>query len=59
MTTIISGLILAQYGSGPIKGFAVTLLVGMIASLFTSVVCTRLAFDWWVRGRRSKTLSVG
>jgi preprotein translocase subunit SecD len=59
MTTIISGLILAQYGTGPIKGFAVTLLVGMIASLFTSVVCTRLAFDWWVRGRRSKTLSVG
>ncbi len=59
MTTIISGLILAQYGSGPIKGFAITLLVGMIASLFTSVVCTRLAFDWWVRGRRSKTLSVG
>lgn len=59
MTTFISGLILAQYGSGPIKGFAITLLVGMVASLFTSVVCTRLAFDWWVRGRRSKTLSVG
>jgi preprotein translocase subunit SecD len=59
MTTFISGLILAQYGSGPIKGFAITLLVGMVASLFTSVVCTRLAFDWWVRGRRAKTLSVG
>jgi preprotein translocase subunit SecD len=59
MTTFISGLILAQYGTGPIKGFAITLLVGMVVSLFTSVVCTRLAFDWWVRGRRSKTLSVG
>lgn len=59
MTTFISGLILAQYGSGPIKGFAVTLLVGMVVSLFTSIICTRLAFDWWVRGLRVKTLNVG
>ena len=59
MTTFIAGLILAQYGSGPIKGFAVTLLVGMVASLFTSVICTRLAFDWWVRGRKVKTLDLG
>ena len=59
MTTFISGLILAQYGTGPIKGFAVTLLVGMVVSLFTSVVCTRLAFDWWVRGRKVKTLNLG
>ncbi|MCC6644364.1 MAG: protein translocase subunit SecD [Polyangiaceae bacterium] len=59
MTTFISGLILAQYGTGPIKGFAVTLLLGMVVSLFTSVVCTRLAFDWWVRGRKVKVLSVG
>jgi preprotein translocase subunit SecF len=59
MTTFIAGLILAQYGSGPIKGFAVTLLVGMVASLFTSVICTRLCFDWWVRGRKVKTLDLG
>jgi preprotein translocase subunit SecD len=59
MTTFISGLILAQYGTGPIKGFAVTLLVGMVVSLFTSIVCTRLAFDWWVRGRKVKTLNLG
>lgn len=59
MTTFISGLILAQYGSGPIKGFAVTLLVGMVVSLFTSVICTRLAFDWWIRGHRASTLNVG
>ena len=59
VTTFISGLILAQYGSGPIKGFAVTLIVGILASLFTGVVCTRLVFDWWVRGRRLKTLNVG
>ncbi len=59
VTTFISGLILAQYGTGPIKGFAVTLIVGILASLFTGVVCTRLVFDWWVRGRRLKTLDLG
>jgi preprotein translocase subunit SecD len=59
VTTFISGLILAQYGTGPIKGFAVTLIVGILASLFTGVVCTRLIFDWWVRGRKIKTLNIG
>ncbi len=59
MTTFISGLILAQYGTGPIKGFAVTLLVGMVVSLYTSVICTRLGFDFYVRGLRKKTIPVG
>jgi preprotein translocase subunit SecD len=59
VTTLISGLILYQYGTGPIKGFAVTLMVGIAASLFTGVVCTRLMFDWAVRGRRLKKLSLG
>lgn len=59
VTTLISGLILAQYGSGPIKGFAVTLIVGIAVSLFTGVVCTRLMFDWAVRARRVKKLYLG
>jgi preprotein translocase subunit SecD len=59
MTVFISGLILAQYGSGPVKGFAVTLIVGILCSLFTGFFCTRLVFDWWVRGARVKRLSVG
>jgi preprotein translocase subunit SecD len=59
VTTLISGLILFQYGTGPIKGFAVTLIVGMIISMFTGVVCTRLAFDWVVRWRKVKQLSLG
>ena len=42
MTVLISGLILAQYGSGPVKGFAVTLVIGILCSLFTGVFCTRL-----------------
>jgi preprotein translocase subunit SecD len=59
MTVFISGLILAQYGSGPVKGFAVTLVVGILCSLFTGFFCTRLSFDWWVRGAKVKRLSVG
>jgi preprotein translocase subunit SecD len=59
VTTLISALILAQYGSGPIKGFAVTLIFGIAASLFTGVVCTRLMFDWAVRHRKVKNLHLG
>jgi preprotein translocase subunit SecD len=59
VTVFISGLILAQYGSGPVKGFAVTLIVGIVCSLFTGVFCTRLVFDWWARGSKVKRLSVG
>lgn len=59
VTSFLSGLILMQYGTGPIKGFAVTLIVGVLVSLFTGVVCTRLMFDWAVRWRKVKKLSLG
>lgn len=59
VTIFISGLILAQYGTGPVKGFAITLIIGIISSLFTGVFCTRLVFDYWVRGAKVKRLSVG
>jgi preprotein translocase subunit SecD len=59
VTIFISGLILSQYGTGPVKGFAYTLIIGIVASLFTGVFCTRLVFDWWVRGAKAKRLSVG
>ncbi len=59
VTVLISGLILAQYGTGPVKGFAVALIVGIAASLYTGVFCTRLVFDWWVRHQKVKRLSVG
>jgi preprotein translocase subunit SecD len=58
-TVFISGLILMQYGTGPVKGFAVTLVIGILCSLFTGFFCTRIVFDWWVRGARVKRLSVG
>lgn len=59
VTTLISGVVLLQYGTGPVKGFAVTLLIGVLANLFTSVFATRLIFDWLVRGLRVKTLLGG
>ncbi|HTJ82458.1 MAG TPA: protein translocase subunit SecD [Polyangiaceae bacterium] len=59
VTSLISGLILMQYGTGPIKGFANALIIGMLTSLFTGVLCTRLAFDWAVRWRKVKQLSLG
>jgi preprotein translocase subunit SecD len=59
ITTFIAGVVLFQYGTGPIKGFAVTLMIGIATSLFTGVFCSRVFFDWVVRGLRVKTLNVG
>ncbi len=58
VTVFITGLILAQTGTGPVKGFAITLIIGIIASLFTGVFCTRVVFDWWAKGKTNK-ISVG
>jgi len=58
LTTAIAAFVLMQYGSGPIRGFAVTLLVGIISSVFTGVVVTRLCMDLVVGKFRPKTLSI-
>jgi preprotein translocase subunit SecD len=59
ITTMIAGVVLFQFGTGPIKGFAVTLILGICTSLFTGVFCSRVAFDWLVRGLRVQRLRVG
>jgi preprotein translocase subunit SecD len=59
VTTLISGVVLFQFGTGPIKGFASALLVGMAANLFTGVVVSRVLFDFWVRGLRPQKLDMG
>ena len=46
ITTLFAALALLQFGTGPIKGFAVTLSIGIIASMFTAIVVTRFFFDW-------------
>jgi preprotein translocase subunit SecD len=56
---LVSGLILFQFGTGPVKGFAVTLMIGIAVSLFTAVFFTRLLFDLIYMGaRRRQTLSI-
>jgi len=58
LTTAIAGLVLLQYGSGPIRGFAVTLLIGIATSIFTAVWCTRLFFDFQTNRRGFDRVSV-
>jgi preprotein translocase subunit SecD len=60
LTTLISGVVLAQYGTGPIKGFAFTLMVGVACSVFSGVVVSRVLFDIWVRSAgKNKSIYLG
>ena len=56
ITTLISAAILFQMGSGPVRGFAVTLGIGIITSVFTAFTVNRLMVSVWLRRRRPKTL---
>ncbi len=59
VTTIISALFLFQFGTGPIKGFAVTLIIGLIANMFTAVLFTRMIFDFMLsRAAKVERLSI-
>jgi len=58
VTTLIAAVVLFQFGTGAIKGFAVTLSLGVIASLFTALVMSRLIFNYILMGRKVKTLSI-
>jgi preprotein translocase subunit SecD len=56
LTTLISTLILFMFGSGPVKGFAVTLSLGIITSVFTAVVVSRMIVAFWLRRTRPQAL---
>ncbi|WP_434415166.1 protein translocase subunit SecD [Nannocystis pusilla] len=58
LTTAIAGVVLWQYGSGPIRGFAITLLIGIATSIFTAVFCTRLFFDFQANRRGFDRVSI-
>lgn len=58
LTTAIAGLVLWQYGSGPIRGFAITLLIGIATSIFTGVFSTRVFFDWQANRRGFDRVSI-
>jgi preprotein translocase subunit SecD len=58
VTTLIAALVLFQFGTGPVKGFAVTLSLGVISSLFTALILTRTVFDGYMHGRNVKAMSI-
>jgi preprotein translocase subunit SecD len=58
ITTLIAAVVLFQFGTGPVKGFAVTLSIGLLANLFTAIVVTRVIFDYLLIQRRVRTLSI-
>ncbi len=59
LTTLICGLVLFQFGAGPIRGFAVTLSIGILTTLFTCVWLTRVLVDWYMNGKNKKIGFVG
>jgi preprotein translocase subunit SecD len=58
ISTFVAGLILFQFGTGPVKGFAVTLCVGILTGLFSCIVVTRAWYDYLISQRRLATVSV-
>ncbi len=58
VTTLLAALVLLQFGTGPVRGFAVTLSIGIVASLFTAMFASRVIFDFFLQGRNIKRLSI-
>ena len=59
VTTFLVGIVLYQFGTGPVRGFALTLCIGIISSLFTAFFVTRTIFDLITRKSEQSTLSIG
>ena len=57
VTTFLLGLVLIMFGSGTIQGFAVTLCIGIVTSLFTSIFITRLVIDWMLNHKKKLSFS--
>lgn len=58
ITTGLAAIVMMEFGSGPVQGFAVTLLIGIITSVFTAIFVTRLIYDWWLTRFQVDRLSV-
>ena len=58
LTTLIAAIVLYAFGSGPIRGFAITLGLGIVTSVFTAIWLTRLIISSWLNWRRPKTLTI-
>ena len=58
VTTLITALLLFNFGSGPVKGFGVTLSIGIVASMFSAILLTRMMVVLWLKRARPKTLKI-
>ncbi|MCX4191272.1 protein translocase subunit SecD [Methylophaga sp. OBS1] len=58
LTTLIAVSLLFMFGSGPVQGFAVTIGIGLLTSMFTAIAVTRLLMEWSIKGREKKPLEI-
>jgi preprotein translocase subunit SecD len=58
VTTLVAALFLFGFGTGPVKGFAVTLTIGIVVSMFTAVFVTRIIFDHFIWDRKIERISI-
>ncbi|HEY2177495.1 MAG TPA: protein translocase subunit SecD [Caulobacteraceae bacterium] len=58
VTTVVAAVIMFNLGAGPVKGFALTLLIGVLTSVFTAVLITQVLIGWWFRAFRPKKLPI-
>jgi preprotein translocase subunit SecD len=58
ITTLIAALVLMQFGTGPVRGFGITLTIGLISNIYTAVYVTRIIFDYLYVQKRWKTISI-
>ena len=58
VTTLIAAVVLFQFGTGAVRGFAVALSLGVVASMFTALIVSRLIFEYILMNKKSKTLSI-
>jgi preprotein translocase subunit SecD len=58
LTTLIVGVVLLQFGTGPVKGFGITLCIGIVISMFTAIFVTRTLYEAWLRNRAVQRISI-
>ena len=58
VTTLIVGVVLLQFGTGPVKGFGVTLCIGIVISMFTAIFVTRTLYEAWMHDRAVQRISI-
>ncbi len=59
VTTLLTGIVLYVFGTGPIKGFATTLVIGILTSLFSAIFITRLIYEWYLKKNYTLTFDTG